>query len=145
MGTGYFDIEQLRQIDSTFSKEDPVRDRYEMIREFRANGRREPERIARKHGYGITQLYKHDRRFAEEGILGLADRKPGPKGPRKVTTEIEQRVIELRTKEDLSITEIPPVLLEEEEIEISPETVNRILDKHGLPKKKRGRKPKTPP
>ena len=39
-------------------------------------------------GVGRTTLYRQQQRFQAEGVAGLADEKPGPRGPHKLTEEV---------------------------------------------------------
>jgi transposase len=137
----YLGLHHLNTINTAFNMEDPVMVRYEMIREFVSTGK-PAHKVAAKYNYSKSQLYLLLRRFEKQGIEGLKDAKPGPKTPRKMTGEIKERIIQLRTEDDLSITEISDTLKAEGH-DISYSTVDRTLEDEGLPKKKPGRKPKT--
>lgn len=140
MSTAYIGLNELKHIDPAFDTDDKVLIRYEMVREYLV-GPQSGEKIAIRCGYSPTQLYMWAKRFSEKGILGLVDEKTGPKGPIKATEDMEQRILQLREQQDLTITEISAVL-KEEGTPLGPTTVDKVLTKNGVAKKKRGRKPK---
>ena len=141
MTEGYIDIGQLRRKHPSFDKEDTVLTRYEMVREYRATDINVSD-LCLKFGTSQRQFHTFRARFEEEGILGLADRKSGPKGSWKITPEVEELILKIRRTENLNINEISQVLLERHQIEVSPSAIDEVLTKHGMMKKKRGRKPK---
>lgn len=139
--SGYIGLNELRRIAPELPLDDPGIRRYEMIREAAVTGN-SGEKVAGRYNLSDTQFYKWRHRLLEEGWLGLQNRKSGSKSPRKITPEVRQVIIKMRVEEDLSITELSSELEKREGYKVSPSHLNRILDQEGLPKKKRGRKPK---
>ena len=138
----YVGLHRLREIAPDLPLDDPIIQRYEMIREALVTGR-SPVEVAEDYGWSDTQYYKWYHRFEEGSILALQNQKPGPRGPRTIDDEVEKIIVQMRKEEDLTITQISEGLPDKCGRSASPATINRILDKHGLPKKKRGRKPKS--
>ena len=136
---GYIGYETLKEMSDLFKKEDKLLLKYEMLREQIAT-KTTVESVSKKFGYNPRHFYWCRRRFREEGILGLADKQPGPKKPYKIKPYIEKMILQFR-KKNLSIYEISDEL-KKENIEITPKSVDTILNKHHKPKKNRGRKPK---
>ena len=112
---------------------------YEMLRT--ATLSKEPiEKICSRFGYSKRMYYYYMDKFQENGIMGLAKEKTGPKKPHKRTDDLEKRVIELRFNyPDLNMYDIL-YQLKEEDYDVSPSTVARVLKEHGLTKKKRKKK-----
>jgi transposase-like protein len=135
----YIEYETLKEMSDLFKEEDKILQKYEMLREQIAT-RATVKSVSEKFGYNPRHFYWCRRRFREEGILGLVDKQPGPKKPYKIKPNIEKRILQLR-KKDLSIYEISDEL-KKENIEITPKSVDTILNKHHKPKKNRGRKSK---
>lgn len=128
------DIKKLLK-DKTFYTDDPVQRRYEMLRAWRISGLTQKE-AAKAFNYSSQNLKKVWTKYKQKGILGLIDLKKGPKSRRDKTKNAEPRIIELRTKDDMSINEIEEKLTKEK-MGVSYGTVNRVLKDHNLPKKKR--------
>jgi len=115
---------------------DRVQVLYEMIR--KASLSQKPvEDVCKEFGYSRQAYYYNYDKFMEDGILGLQKDKPGPKEPTKRTEELEKRIIELRfNRPSLNMYEINEIITEEG-YDVSPTTISRVLNEHGLTKKKR--------
>ena len=134
----YIGFEELRNISDLISQEDKVLRRYEMLREQMVT-KATITSISQKYGYNPRHFYWCRDRFEKSGIVGLVDRNPGPNNPHKITPEVEKKILHLR-KKDLSIYEIADEL-SKRNVEITPKSIDIVLNKHHKPKKKRGRKP----
>jgi transposase len=66
---------------------DKVQVKYEMLRAHLVEGQTAAA-AARAHGYSRASLYLVQAAFAERGMLGLIDERPGRRGPLKLTPEI---------------------------------------------------------
>lgn len=119
-----------------FDAEESVQRKYEMLRVHSIDGVTITE-SAKRFGYTRKTFYECKERFEKGGILGLMDRKKGPKKPRKVTPHIDKRIFELRAK-NLSITEIADIM-KSEGISISFKTVERRLKTDPAYKKNAGK------
>jgi hypothetical protein len=134
----YIGYEELQSMSNLIGKDDKVLLRYEMIREQIATNASITS-VSQKYGYNSRHFYWCRKRFQEGGIVGLVDRPPGPKEPYKIKPDVEKRILHFR-KKNLSIYEISGEL-KKEDINITPKSVDNVLDKHHKPKKNRGRKP----
>ena len=139
--TQYLDLNRLADMHPSFTPDDPVMNRYEMIREYRATAARVVD-ICAKFGVSERQFHKVRRKFEEGGILALVNQKPGPKGPHKITVEVEEIILEIRRTEKLSIEALAEAMLERHQIKVSSSAIDEVLSQHRITKKKRGRKPK---
>jgi len=74
-----------------FDSQDQLQVRYEMLRSHLVDKR---SVVATCQYYGVSRqtFYNLQERFLKEGTAGLLARKPGPKGPAKLTTEVLQFV-----------------------------------------------------
>lgn len=117
------------------SSKDKVQWRYEMLRESSLS--REPiDKICHKYNYSRDMFFYYKGKFEAQGMMGLVDVKPGPKKPRKRTEDAEGIIIELRFKHPhLNMYEIANQL-KQEGFDLSPRSVARTLQEHGLSLKK---------
>ncbi|MBU0599712.1 MAG: helix-turn-helix domain-containing protein [bacterium] len=114
--------------------QDLVQVRYEMLRESFTSGK-SISKVCAKYNYSRERFYHFKKRFEKKGILGLMDKKGGPKKPYKVNEEIEGIILNKRKsngKEGKNIYAIAKELKKEGIIEISAKTVERILKKYNL-------------
>jgi transposase len=118
--------------DEIFYTGEDVQRRYEMIRAWRMYNISQEE-AARMFGYGLPNFKRLWKRFQEAGILGLSNKKPGPKSRRETTEEVRERILELR-EQDMNIYEIADSITKEG-TPISYGTVNRVLKEGGHSKK----------
>ena len=120
--------------------EDRVQWRYEMIRESSLS-RDSIDKICQKYNYSRDMYFYYKDKFEYQGMMGLVDDKPGPKKPHKRTDEAERMIIELRFKHPhLNMYEIAR-RLKNEGFTLSPRSVARSLQEHGLSLKKTKGKP----
>ncbi len=115
---------------------------YEMLR--KATLSREPiEDVCQQFGFSSKRpYYYYLDKFKEDGIMGLKKEKPGPKEPSKRTEKLEKKIIELRfNRPSLNMYDINDIL-KKEGYDVSPTTVSRVLNEHGLTKKKRKKESK---
>lgn len=124
----------------TVSSQDIVQWRYEMIRESALS--RDPiDKICQKYNYSRDMYFYDKGKFDAQGMMGLVDEKPGPKKPRKRTEDAEQMIIEFRFNHPhLNMYEIAR-RLKQAGFDISPRSVARSLQEHGLLLKKTKGKP----
>jgi len=72
---------------SFFLAADKVQVKYEMLRAHVVDGLSVTE-AATSHGYARPSFYLTQKAFAEGGMVGLLDERPGRRGPLKLTSEI---------------------------------------------------------
>jgi transposase len=70
-----------------FLAADKVQVKYEMLRAHAVDGRT-ASAAAADHGYSRAAFYLIADAFAERGMLGLLDERPGRRGPLKLTPEV---------------------------------------------------------
>lgn len=123
--------------DEVFYIGDDIQRRYEMIRAWRISDITQ-EVAAHMFGDSLPNFKRLWKRYQEKGILGLFDKKPGPRSRRESTERARQRVTKLREM-DMNIYEIAETLTQEG-TPISYGTVNRVLKEEGYLKKTRAKK-----
>lgn len=116
-----------------FNPEDKAQVRYEMLREAETTDKT-VEETARKYGYSRARYYVYKRRFEKEGLLGLFDKKRGPKEPHKVKGKLWEKIVELRSEEK-NIYRITDEL-KEMGYEVSAKSVERVVNAEGMRLKK---------
>ena len=85
-----------------FDAEDRLQVRYEMLRAYLVDGEA-IRAICRRFGVSRQTFYNLQAKFLEAGTAGLLPKRPGPKGPRKLTAEVLTFVNErLRSEEPFS-------------------------------------------
>lgn len=70
-----------------FDAEDRLQVRYEMLRAHLVDGEA-IRAICQRFGVSRQTFYNLQAKFLEEGTGGLLPKRPGPKGPRKLTAEV---------------------------------------------------------
>lgn len=127
--------------EAFFDAADQVQVKYEMLRGVNVLGKTVTQ-VCQEAGYTRDIYYEAERRFNEEGVLGLVDRKTGPKGPSKVTTSLEDDIAAIkRANPDLECAGVQrELLLKHPGLEITVKTITRVLTRQGLyhPKPKKG-------
>ena len=115
--------------------DDPLQKRYEFIREA-ALSKTPVAEVCQKYGLSRDMYYYYRQKFDEGGLIALQEEKPGPRQPHKLDKDLENRIIGLKFEEpELNIYQLAH-RLKQENLEISPRSVSRVLAEHGLTKKK---------
>lgn len=117
-----------------FDADSSAQRKYEMIRAHKVDGLKVTN-AAERFGYSRPTFYTALNRFNKEGIEGLLDKPPGPRGPSKAKDEVVERIVVLR-RENKSVYDIENDL-KKENIDMSARNVERVLKKKGGFKKKR--------
>ena len=119
----------------TVKSKDIIQWRYEMIREASLS-KGSIDDICRKYHYSRDMYYYYKGKFDAQGILGLADEKPGPRTATKRTGDVDRMIIEHRFKKPhINMYEIAEQM-NKLGIDISARSVSRTLEEHGLSLKK---------
>lgn len=122
--------------DKEFYRGDDVQRRYEMLRAWRTTPLTQ-QQVADECGESVHNFRRLWKRFKEEGMVGLFDRKAGPKSRRDATERRRGRMVELR-EQGMNVYEIAETL-SQEGASISHATVDRVLTEEGYSKKTRDR------
>ena len=105
--------------------------RYEALRAYFLDEMPAAE-AADRFGYSTASIHQMASLLRQGGLTLFAGTRPGPKGPRKATGQLRQRVLELRAAGH-SVTEIAAACTAEG-MPVSAQTVWQILDAEGLPR-----------
>jgi len=111
---------------------DDIQRKYEMIRAWKVDGSTQKE-AAKAFNYSLPNFKRIWKRFKEEGMSGLMNKRPGPQSRRESTESVREEIIQFR-KQNMNIYEIADKITQES-IPISYGTVNRVLKDIGYPKK----------
>jgi len=109
----------------------PSQRRYEALRAYFVDELPASE-VADRFGYSTASIHQMATVLRSGTMRLFAKAKPGPKGPRKATGALREKVLRLRAA-DHSITEIAAALTADG-LPISAQTVWQILDTEGLPR-----------
>ena len=108
----------------------PGQKQYEALRAFYVE--KLPARVvADQFGYTVASFNALKQKFKTGKISFQFTNKPGPRGSR-VPKEIQERIFEIRRQRNLSAYRIAEILAIEG-YEITPRTINRLLQKAGFP------------
>lgn len=88
--------------------------------------------VADRFGYSTASVHQMATLLRRGRLALFTDSRPGPKGPRKATGQLRQRVLELRAAGH-SVTEISAALTAEG-MPVSAQTAWQILDAEGIPR-----------
>lgn len=105
--------------------------RYEALRAYFVEGASAAE-IADRFGYSTASVHQMATLLRTRKLAVFTEAKPGPKGPRKATAAVREKVLALRAG-GRSVGEIAAVLADSG-TPISAQTVWQILDDAGLPR-----------
>ena len=105
--------------------------RYEALRAYFLDQMPAAE-AADRFGYSTASIHQMASLLRQGRLTLFAGTRPGPKGPRKATGQLRQRVLELRAAGH-SVTEIAAACTSEG-LPVSAQTVWLILDAEGLPR-----------
>src|SRR6266700_6741504 len=114
--------------------------RYEALRAYFVEEMPASE-VADRFGYSTASVHQMATVLRAGRMSLFADARPGPKGPRKATGQLRQRVLALRAAGH-SVTEIAAALTAEG-LPVSAQTTWQILDAEGigrLPRRDEGRR-----
>ncbi|MCP4259602.1 MAG: hypothetical protein GY774_19135 [Planctomycetes bacterium] len=123
-----------------FDAEDKAQVKYEMLR------RREVQKaglVETCTAFGFTrESYRHILdRFQQEGMAGLFERKPGRRGPLKVTDEVRSVLEKEREQQpQLSPEQLARRCYDQTGVKLSRRTIYRVREEQGGQKKKTVRK-----
>ena len=105
--------------------------RYEALRAYFLDEMSAAE-VADRFGYSTASIHQMASLLRQGRLTLFAGTRPGPKGPRKATGRLRQRVLELRAAGH-SVTEIAAACTSEG-LPVSAQTCWQILDAEGLPR-----------
>jgi transposase len=105
--------------------------RYEALRAYFLDEMPAAE-VAGRFGYSTASIHQMASLLRQGRLTLFAGTRPGPKGPRKATGQLRERVLELRAAGH-SVTEIAAACTREG-MPISAQTCWQILDAEGLPR-----------
>jgi transposase len=96
---------------------------------------------ARRCGIPRSTLYRWIQRYNERGEPGLNDisQKPNTLAKQKITTDLENLILDVRSKNKFGPQRISTHLLREYKIELSTSTIWRVLQKNNAKPLKRYR------
>ncbi len=89
-------------------------------------------RVADQFGYSTASVMQMATLLRAGKLAFFADTRPGPKGPRKATGTLRQKVLQLRA-EGRPVTEIAAVLTAQG-LPVSAQTCWQIISSEGLPR-----------
>lgn len=117
----------FRRHPDFFDPHDALQVRYEMIRSHEID-KQSVVKICRRFGVSRQTFYNFKDRFEREGTAGLLRKKPGPKGPSKLTAELMSFVEEqLAGSDDVTASAIGSKLKHELGIVVHPRTIEKLL------------------
>ena len=117
----------FRRYPDFFDPHDAVQVRYEMIRSHEID-KQSVVKICRRFGVSRQTFYNFKDRFEREGTAGLLWKKPGPKGPSKLTPEVTRFVEEqLVGRDTVTASEIGTELKQELGVVLHPRTIEKVL------------------
>lgn len=108
-----------------FDPRDAVQVKYEMLRRTERDGW-SATKAAAEFGFSRATFYVTKAAFEREGLTGLLPKKPGPRGPHKLTDEVLDFVDQLRTKRPgVRSQELSERVRAEFGISVHPRTIER--------------------
>lgn len=115
------------ELPTFFDPRDQLQVRYEMLRSHLVDSQA-VVRICQRYGISRQTFYNVQERFLNEGSAGLLAKKPGPKGPSKLTAEVCQFVEhQLRDDPQLGARSLRLQLQEHYELEFHLRTLEKLL------------------
>jgi transposase len=96
-----------------------------------------PAQAAHKYGLSRQRYYQLLKQFQETGITALCTQKRGPKSNSVRTDEVERQVIRHRFLDPDASVDLIAQKLRQAGVQISTRSVERTIEKYGLPKKTR--------
>jgi transposase len=126
-GAEQVDDDLFRRHPDFFDAHDALQVRYEMIRCHEID-KQSVVNICRRFGISRQTFYNFRDRFEREGTAGLLWKKPGPKGPSKLTPEV-MRFVEGRFEQggEVTVSELGSELKQRFEVVLHPRTIGKLL------------------
>jgi len=116
------------ELPAFFDPDDQLQVRYEMLRTHLIDSQA-VVRICQRYGVSRQTFYNVQERFLSEGSAGLLAKKPGPKGPSKLTAKVRQFVDhQLQHDPQLSTRLLRSQLDEQFDLTCHPRTLERLLN-----------------
>jgi transposase len=110
-----------------FDPRDLVQVKYEMVRRVRVEGQTVTE-AASAFGFSRLSFYHAQATLKREGLAGLVPKKPGPKGPHKLTGEVMTYLVQARIRDpSISSAELTKRVKKKFALHVHPRTVERAL------------------
>lgn len=110
-----------------FDARDLVQVKYEMLRRARREGKAVTE-VAERFGLSRQTFYEAERKLEETGLAGLVPKRPGPKGPHKLTEEVMAAVEAQRGDEpEVSSEALARYVEEHFGVSVHPRSIERAL------------------
>ncbi len=126
-GAERVDDELFRRYPEFFDPCDALRLRYEMIR-CHETDKQSVVNICRRFGVSRQTFYTFKDRFEREGTAGLFRKKPGPKGPSKLTPEVMSFVEEqFERRDEVTASELGSELKQHLGVILHPRTIEKLL------------------
>ena len=117
----------FREHPEFFDAHDALQVRYEMLRSHQVD-RMSVVQVCRRYGVSRQTFYNLQERFMSEGTAGLLPKKPGPKGPSKLTGEVLE-FAEQQLKQDVEIAaaELQRQIEERSGVSFHRRTIEKLL------------------
>ncbi len=117
----------FREHPEFFDAHDALQVRYEMLRSHQVDKKSVVE-ICRRFRVSRQTFYNLQERFMSEGTAGLLPKKPGPKGPSKLTGEVLE-FAEQQLKQDVQIAaaELQRQIEERSGVSFHRRTIEKLL------------------
>lgn len=126
-GAEQVDDNLFRRHADFFDPHDALQVHYEMIRCHEIE-KQSVVNICRRFGISRQTFYNFKDRFEREGTAGLLWKKPGPKGPSKLTPEVMSFVEDrLERGDNVTASELGSELKQEFEVILHPRTIGKLL------------------
>lgn len=110
-----------------FDPEDLVQLKYETLRAL-GSPTYSIAQASKDFGLSRPTIYQAQAQFAQFGLQGLLPRKPGPKKPRKLTTEIREHLEQWRESQPhLNAAELAARLSRQFKLKVHPRTIEKAL------------------
>ena len=117
----------FRRYPDFFDPYDALQVRYEMIRCHEID-QQSVVKICRRFGVSRQTFYNFKDRFEREGTAGLFRKKPGPKGPSKLTPEVMSLVEEqFERRDEVTASELGSELKHHLGVILHPRTIEKLL------------------
>lgn len=119
-----------------FDPRDLVQVKYEMLRRVHREETSVTESVSR-FGFSRPSFYRIQAAFEQEGLPGLLPRRPGPRGPHKLTPEIQEFLVRLLAEDpELRSASLARRVQEQFGVTLHP----RTLERSGLLPSKKNRR-----